>query len=76
MPAPNGSMLSAKAEKLPHPESMRPVPDMTLDDFMAALDKSDNIDEITTTLVDDELERELKQLNDQVEKLKQSRFGE
>ena len=76
MPAPNGSMLSAKAEKLPHPESMLPVPDMTLDEFMAALDKSDNIDEITTTLVDDELERELKQLNDQVEKLKQSRFGE
>ena len=76
MPPPNGSMLSAKAEKLPHTESKQPVPDMTLDDFMAALDKSDNIDEITTTLVNDELERELQQLNDQLEKLKQSRFGE
>ena len=52
------------------------LPDMTLDDFMAALDKSDNIDEITTKLVDDELERELKQLNDQVEKLRLSQFGE
>lgn len=50
MPALDSSMLSAKAEKLREPQSNLSTPDMTLDEFMAALDKSNNIDEITTAL--------------------------
>ena len=46
MPALDSSMLSAKAEILPELS----VPDMTLDEFMVALDKSNNIDEIATAL--------------------------
>ncbi len=83
MPALDGSMLSAKAEILPKLS----VPDMTLDEFMVALDKSNNIDEMATALerkgvsskntpnqpssavplsADDELERALKELNDEL----------
>ena len=46
MPALDGSMLSAKAEILPKLS----VPDMTLDEVIAALEKSNNIDEIATAL--------------------------
>ena len=47
MPALDGSMLSAKAEEI-LPEL--PAPDMTLDEFMVSLEKSNNIDEIATAL--------------------------
>ena len=73
MPALDGPMLSAKAEKLREPQPKPSAPDKSLDEFMAALDKSNDIDEFTAALehregvplsADDELERELKGLND------------
>ena len=89
MPALNVSMLSAKAETLPKLQSKLSVPNMTLDELMVALDKSNNIDDIATALepkgvsnkktpnqpssalpltADDELERALKELNDELKK--------
>ncbi len=50
MPALDGSMLSTKKEMLRESQSKLPVADMTLDELMAALDKSNNIDEITAAL--------------------------
>lgn len=50
IPALDDSMLSAKAEKLQESQSKLSAPDMTLNEFMFALDKSNNIDEITNAL--------------------------
>ncbi len=50
MPAPDGPILSAKTERLREPQSKPSSPDMALDEFMAALDKSNNIDEISTAV--------------------------
>lgn len=94
MPTPESVIFSAKAEKLQEPKSMPSASDMKLmDDIL----NSKNLDEITNALeragasiqntpnqpnpvvplsAEDELEKELGELNDQLEKLKQSRPSE